>query len=422
MDWSNLPIKKIALAALFTVVVVAAGFGIYYLFFRAPAEVVPEEEVVTPPGGLPGVPAEGLPGEVVEVPGEVALPGIAELPESVTKIEAPVSDISTVARGGITQVTTTFAQPLRDMAVPEGQNNPVLYDRVDGYFYSVNTFGTRTRLSDQRYPNVEDISWSPNADKAILEFPDGTNVLYDFRANKQVSLPKSWQDFEFNDQGTKIAFKDINFNLDYNWLAISDPDGSKQKYIEPIADKGDRIEVNWSKSGHVVATYNKAANSTTTQIHLIGQYGENYRAIDAKGFGVQSKWVPDGRRMIYHGYSIDTDNKPMLYIVDAYGDRVGYNNNALNLNTWIDKCTFEGESTMYCAVPKYLPDNAGFQPTIADEIPDYIYKVDLASGAKSIIAEPELSYTIDSMEVSSDGQYLYFTDKATGGMHYIQLK
>jgi len=418
---TTLPWKKIMLAAGFLIITVAAGFGIYYLFFKAPAPAPPVNEVVNEVGKLPGIPTEAPPTIVNGIPVNEALPTVPEIPKTITKIEAP-EGVSTVARGGVTRVSTNFAQTSKGMTVPEGETNPVLYNQADGYFYEVNTFGTLTKLSTVKYPNVKEISWAPSGEKAILEFPDGSNILYDFKTKKQISLPKSWQDFNFNDQGTQIAFKDINTNLDYNWLAISNPDGSAQKYIEPLADNAERVQINWSPNGHVIANYYKAQDSTTTAIHLIGQHDENYRAISANGFGVQSKWVPDGKRMIYNAYSIDTDNKPALYVVDAYGDRIGYNHNELNLNTWADKCTFEGESTMYCAVPKYLPDNAGFQPAVADTIPDYIYKVNLNTGAKTIIAEPELSYTINSMEVSADGKYLYFTDKATGSIHYVQLK
>lgn len=421
MDLSTLPLKKIAIGVVLAAVAVAAGFGIYYLFFRAPEEAAPVNEVVNEVGGLPGVPTGVPTNQVVnEVPTNAALPEAA-IPERITKITAP-KGVSAVAQGGVTQVSTNYTETAKGMTVANGQNNPYLYNQSDGYFYSINPQGTLTKISISKYPNVQDISWSPNGDQAILEFPDGSNILYNFRTNRQVTLPESWNDFSFNSQGTKIAFKDTNTNLEYNWLAMANPDGSQQKYIEHLGRDYDRVEVNWSKSGHAIATYNEAKDSTTTAIHLIGQNDENYRAIDGKGFNLSSMWVPDGKRLIYDAYSFDTSNKPMLYIVDAYGDRIGYNHNSLGLNTWIEKCTFQGESTMYCAVPKYLPEHAGFQPTVADDIPDYIYKIDLNTGSKAIIAEPELTYTIDTMQVSADGKYIYFTDKTTGALHYIELK
>ncbi|MFZ5365243.1 MAG: hypothetical protein ACOZBH_03575 [Patescibacteria group bacterium] len=419
MDLSTLPLKKIAIGVAIAAIATGAGFGIYYLFFKAPAEEAPIPSEPTIPGGLPAVPGETPAGQVIQPGEEGALPVTPTA--AVTKIEAPVTP-STIARGGVTKVTINHANNVLSASVAQGQTNPFIYNRQDGFFYEINPFGTLTKISNISYPNVENVSWDPKGNQAILEFPDGTNILYDFKTKKQSTLPKSWQDFTFNGDGTKIAFKDINLNLDYNWLAIANPDGSAQKYIEPLLDKSARVEPNWSASGHVVATYYKAKDSTTTSIYLIGQNNENFQTIEAKGFGVQAMWVPDGKRMIYNSYDAESDNKPVLHIVDAYGDRIGYNNNSLNLNTWIDKCTFQGAGTMYCAVPKYLSENAGFQPSIANDIPDYIYKIDLNSGAKTILAEPELAYTIDSMNVSQDGKYLYFKDKNTGSLNYIQLK
>lgn len=421
MDLTNLPLKKIGLGVLFAAIATAAGFGIYYLFFRAPEQAPPVNEAVNEIGGLPGLPAEAPANQIINEAPVNALPPTAGVPERVTKIEAP-EGVDRIARGEITQVTTNFPRTAEAITVANGQRDPYFYNQEDGYFYKVSPQGTLSKLSNTNYPNVEEIAWSPNGDKAILEFPDGSNVLFNFKNNKQVTLPDSWQDFSFNEQGSKIAFKDVNVNLDHNFLAIANPDGSQQKYLEPIADQSNRVQINWSPSGHVVATYYEAKNSTNAEIFLIGQNGENYRSIDAKGFGVESKWLPDGKRLVYNSYNLENDNKPSLHIVDAYGDRIGYNHNDLGVNTWIDKCTFQGKNTMYCAVPKYLPENAGFQPAIADDIPDYIYKIDLNTGAKAIIAEPELTYSINSMRVSEDGKYLYFTDKSSGSVHYIQLK
>ncbi|HUT22231.1 MAG TPA: hypothetical protein VMX18_02340 [Candidatus Bipolaricaulota bacterium] len=423
MNLSNLPVKKIGLAALILIIAAGAGYGIYYLFFRQAAPVITENEATNEAaGGLPTGPAGGVTNQIVNgVPVNEALPGIPGIPKTITKVPAPTG-ISAIAAGGVTKVATNFTGAVAAVNMPAGQNNPLFYNPQDGYFYEISSFGTTTKKSNTSYPNAQNIAWASNGDKAILEFPDGSNILYDFKLQKQTSLPKSWQDFQFNDQGSKIAFKDINVNENYNWLAIADPDGSKQKYLETLGDRGSRVEINWSPTSNTVANYYKSENASSTTIYMIGQNEENFRAIDAKGQFVQSKWVPDGKRMVYSAYSAETDNKPNLYIVDAVGDSVGYNHNSLNLNTWIDKCVFQGESIMYCAVPKSLPSDAGFQPTIADTIPDYIYKIDLNTGSKVIIAEPEYSYTIQNMEISPDGKYLYFTDKALGQLHNIQLK
>ena len=189
-----------------------------------------------------------------------------------------------------------------------------------------------------------------------------------------------------------------------------------------MGSKSGDFKVDWSPNGKIVAQYKSGGTEDTSKIYFVGQNNENYKALDLRGYGAQTKWTPDGARLLYSAHSAATNNKPELYIVDASGDNIGYNHQSLKLNTWADKCTFANADTMYCGVPKEMPENANMMPSIADNIPDYIYKVDLKTGVKSFVAEPEYDFTIDQIVVSGDEGSLYFTDKLTGNLHTIKLK
>ncbi|MDZ4230139.1 MAG: hypothetical protein U1C53_03290, partial [Candidatus Veblenbacteria bacterium] len=110
---------------------------------------------------------------------------------------------------------------------------------------------------------------------------------------------------------------------------------------------------------------------------------------------------------------------------DATTDRVGQNKQALGLNTWADKCTFNSGAA-YCAVPQGLPEGAGFTRALAQGLPDAIWRVDLATGGTALVAQPlneqGQGISISTMTVSADGRYLYFTDAATGQLRSVQLK
>ena len=82
-------------------------------------------------------------------------------------------------------------------------------------------------------------------------------------------------------------------------------------------------------------------------------------------------------------------------------------------------------TTAYCAVPESLPEGAGYVPEVADNTPDLIYKIDLTTGAKTLLARPtgdRNNYTVEQLMVSSDGSVLYFVDKQTGRLYSIKLK
>jgi len=123
---------------------------------------------------------------------------------------------------------------------------------------------------------------------------------------------------------------------------------------------------------------------------------------------------------LYSVYSERSDFKPELWIVNSYGDKIGSGRSYLNLNTWAEKCTFQDERFVYCAVPTQLERGAGFAPALYDSTPDQIYRVDLQTGIKTEIPVSE-DRTITNMFISSDGKTLQFTDENEGGLFSIDL-
>ena len=143
---------------------------------------------------------------------------------------------------------------------------------------------------------------------------------------------------------------------------MASPDGSNQKYVEFLGNKAEKVDVLWSPTNQVVATYREAATSSATTLYFIGQNSENFKALEVNGQNITMQYTPDGSRLLYSAQNSFSDNKPVLYIVDVGGSATGQNHTNLNLNTWADKCTFADNQTMYCAVPKTLPSGAGWFP------------------------------------------------------------
>ncbi|MBU1131881.1 hypothetical protein KKC32_01325 [Patescibacteria group bacterium] len=415
----NISWKKVAIIIGFAGVTILIGYAIYYLFFRAaPAPEIPGAEEI-PYGQLPsGV--TGKPGEAIP-PTEPVGPALPVT--RVTQVAGEVPFVpDAVAIGGVTSVTDIDYGKTTKITIASTGKDILSYNPESGMFYEITEDGEKVQMTDRIYKDVQNVAWSPQKEQAILEFPDGSNILYNFKTDKQISLPKDWTDFNFNKEGSQIAFKDMNANPDYRWLAIANADGSGQKYIEPIGDRANDFKVDWSPNGKMVAQYITGNSGDTSKVYFVGQNDENFRSITVNGYGVETKWTPDGSRLLYSAHNYESGHKPELYIVDASGDNNGYNHQSINLNTWPDKCTFSDAQTVYCAVPKDLPENVDFLPEMADNIPDYIYKVDLTTGVKSFIAEPEYDYTIDQIVVSDDGENLYFTDKQNQNLHTIRLK
>jgi hypothetical protein len=158
------------------------------------------------------------------------------------------------------------------------------------------------------------------------------------------------------------------------------------------------------------------------QILLIGKNQENFPGLVVQGWGFDYQWTPSGDRMVYNVYNTESGYSPTLWVTDASGNNIGANRRYLKINTWADKCTFSDNKTLYCAVPDYLPDAAGLQPELANNIPDTIYEIDLDTGRKTIVGKPEDASTIKQMTITEDGKYLMYVNQATSRISRMRLK
>ena len=200
------PLTKILLATLLVVVSIGVGFLIYSLFFKAS-----EPEVVIPPT----TPGAGLPSADVGVPG-VIIPTVPSiLPEGVVSptvfIPGPEAGAiaSPIAQGGITQINTVSFDPNVSSQLASDGRNLVSYDSSNGKFYTTTATGQRFALSDKQFFEVQDVSWAKSTSKAILEYPDGSNIYYDFDTDTQITLPNTWTEFDFTENDDLFVYSPL---------------------------------------------------------------------------------------------------------------------------------------------------------------------------------------------------------------------
>ena len=411
-----MPWKKILILIGFIILVIGLAFAIYYFFFKStvtpsrPAYV--QEGVDLAPGELPSVINANLRPELNQNV-NAGLPSIEQLS----------GKPSSVARGGLTQTQKLTDGPVKGTIVaPDG--SLIYYDEATGKFYRRLANGTLVELSGKIFHNVENITWAPQANQAILEYPDGSNILYNFDKNKQSTLPKEMQDFSFSESGTKIASEIIGPEIENNWLVTANPDGSGIKFIEQIGNKMDDVQVGWSPNNQVVATYRESYDANRQEVILIGQNSENFKSFIPQGRGFEGQWTPKGDQMLYSVYSSSENFRPKLWLTNAGANNFGYNNVSLNLNTWSSKCTINQNSTAaYCAVPEELPLGSAWYPELADGVRDDFYYIDLVTGRYSLLAVPsgDITHSASQVYLSPDESELYFVDQSDNNIYGINL-
>jgi len=394
----NIPWKKILAGFILLLVVISLSYLLYLFFFKSeitetPATYIPSETILEP-GQLP---------QVITRPSDQGLVDT----ESQFKGLTP----SKIASGGLTEVTRdTFSQAKGAKASSDGL---VYYDQASGKFLKRLSNGQIVEYSDKVFYQVENVTWDKAGTKAILEYPDGANILYNFQDKRQITLPKEMKEFSFSATGNELAAEIIGTTKESNWLVTANANGANIEFIEQIGDRENDVQVAFSPNNQVIATFRDSYDADRQEIVFIGQNQENFRSFVPEGRGFEGQWTPSGEEMLYSVYSSATSFKPQLWIVEAQGNNIGLNNKNLQLNTWSHKCTVNSLGTSaYCAVPRDLPTGSGWYPELAANVPDDFYLINLETDTFSLLAVPdsETGFQAQNVMLSPDETTLYFTN------------
>jgi hypothetical protein len=406
-------VKQVLLIGGFGLSVAGIGAALYFAFFRpvvAPSSL-PVSQTTPSPTTSGSLPSAGS--------GAPAASGTVG-----TKPTGTLPPADVVAHGGVTVTAALTAGPVADVMATESGAN--FYDPVDGRFYRIDAAGNKVALSDAQFPKASDVAWNKDATKAVIEFPDGSNVAYDFATKTQVTLPGQWQDFRFSPADGSIVAKSVGSDPGNRYLVTSDADGGNVKPIQALGDNADKVVVVPSANGQVVAfadTADPLSGGLDRKLIIpIGKNNENFKGLTVEGLGFLPLWSPDGNTLLYSAAGAGSSYKPELWLVDGSAANMGDNRRTIGLQTWADKCAFAGSQALFCAVPVALPDNVGLQRALAARIPDQLFKVDLGTGATSLVAVPQVSTTMTNLSVSPDQGTAFFTNAATGKLESIRLK
>jgi hypothetical protein len=412
--------KKILLILLFVLVTIGIALTLYYLFFRQIITPTPSV-VVTPPliNGLPQV-APGVNAPIYPLLNiQPGLPtGIPAVPPTPI-IPGPV--ISFQANGGITSFQTMESDSTKNPTIASNGQNVNYYDTNTGFFYTMTPEGQKQFFSDTAFPNVSDVVWSPDSRKAILEYPDGSKIIYDFAQKKSVTLPSQWKDFTFSADSNQIAFKDMRVDPDNRYLSIADTNGTNFRQIEPLGTQDDNVHISWAPNNQYIAMYSVSSDGQHADIYPIGFNSENFTKFNVEGRDFRYAYSPSANTMLYSVYNANSNYNPSLFAANSNPALLGTGRTSLDLQTWADKCIYASEATAYCAVPRQLETGSGLRPDFADNTPDDIYKINVLTGAKELAAQPIFPTTIQQLLISRDGKYLYFLEKGTGQIKKINL-
>ncbi|MBU0545825.1 hypothetical protein KKA13_01050 [Patescibacteria group bacterium] len=407
-------LKRILLITLLLLLAAVIGLGIYFVFFKKVpiSQIIPSLRPIITPGALPPS------GEAVPPTGEPTPPTAPALPSAGVIPQPPTPSYAQPA-----PVTRLTSESAAFPSLNESSASVRYHNTADGKFYRIGTDGIPQALTDQVFYNVSNVTWAKTQDKAVLEYPDGSKVVYNFNLQKQTTtLPKHWSEFSFSPEGGQIVAKSMGLSPENRWLITTNDDGTGTKTIEPMGNNADQVIVDWSPNRQVLAfaQTGEAQSGYRREVLFVGQNHENFKSTIVEGLGFQPSWSPTGNKLIYSVYSARSDFKPELWIVNSSGDQIGSGRQALQLNTWADKCAFADDDVVYCAVPRDMPQGAGISPAVVSNSYYDLFRIDARTGLKQGVPLGG-DYRIKEMVFDQKNNKLFFTDSAQSGVFEVNI-
>ncbi len=407
--------KRILFITGFTILIIAIGFGIYVMFFRA----------------APSQPGTGSTGSPTTSSTAGSLPSSGSggvRTGSGTGANGSLPNAQGTAGNGGTGGTQPGTSLLVESVTQQISLTPDgtgarFYNAVDGKFYRAMPDGRVIAMSDAVFPNVDSVAWGNTTDQAILSFPDNSKIYYDFQTKTQTTLPNHWDNFNFSTDDTKIIAKSEAISPESRFLVISDPNGKNPQAIQALGDNGDKVHADWTGNGQVVA-YSETGDALgydRQQIVLLGKNNENFRGLVVEGRGFEPLWSPSGQKVLYSAWTVENNYKPELWVSGGTPDNVNQDRAKLNLQTWAHKCTWANDSTIFCAVPENLPTGAALQPDLFTTLEDRIVRIDLKTGQKTDLGKPDGNPSIKGLVVTKDGTQLMYIDATSGKLYTFKV-
>ncbi len=412
-DWQRIGVIILFIASIFLF-----GFFIYWFFWRP---LIGPSTTATPTvtstiGGLTGAGSAGSRTTTASIIGGLTGAGVGNIPTDLNPSPG-TSPSKGIDANLLINNPANFASMSKS-----GQL--CYYNPNDGKLYKVDAAGNNQVIVDKTFYNLSNATFDSSCAKVILNYPDGSNIVYDLSNNKQYTLPAHWQNFSFSDTGNQIAFKNIGLDVENRFLVAANYDGTQAKIIEQLGENAYKVNTNWSPNNQVVATYVEGLDASRSQVYFIGQNNENFKSMIVEGRDFKGIWSPSGNRMLYSVYDPNNNYKPALWISDAYGETTGSNRQKIALETWADKCTFASNNFALCIVPQSMPNGAGLdRNNLMSGIADSVYAVNLINGTTALVATPNNITNISSLYFSTNSPNdVFLISKDNGYVYKINIQ
>lgn len=338
---------------------------------------------------------------------------------------APSDEQETTIKSGKIKLVPLSQEQVLSPTVNSNGNKIRYYSKANGNIYEVNFDGTGlSRVSAANLAGLISIIWSPDKEKVIGLFQKGDQIqkyLHNYQAGQSILMNNNINQVAWSPDGNKIAVQTFNSETQTSTISISNADGADLKDVFSTRLKD--FDLDWPTIDKLSLKTKPSGLSDGLVLSVNPDNGNFYKVL-GNIFGLNIKWSPLGNILIYSSTTTEGKN-PSLFLAD----QTGQTKKSLGLTTLVEKCSFSQDNrTLFCAVPQKTSENAVWPDDYYKGMTataDIFAKVDLESGESIVIFSTdgnEKTYDATDLFLSPKENYLFFTNRKDGLLYSLKLE
>jgi len=317
-----------------------------------------------------------------------------------------------------------------------GTTTALYMERATGHIYKINLDGTNSvRLSNATVPKSFEAVWSYKSDKMAVRYfedpaPGSINLaVKTFLASighllkatstseaelKGLALPSSVSEIAVSPAEDKVFYLN-NLGNDGVEGVVADFGNKNQKKIFELPFG--EFNISWPTKDNIVLLTKPSAKAEGYLYFLNQKTGVLTRILGGIK-GLTAVVSPDGEKIVFSGIGREGTESKVYNVKNKTVSNLGF-------AVLADKCAWgrKNKNMIYCAVSAKKPDNnqpdGWYQGVVSFD--DGVWSKNISTGeSKNILSR--FGADIMNIFVSSDENYLIFTDKNDGTLWSLKLK
>lgn len=301
------------------------------------------------------------------------------------------------------------------------QKQLIAYYATDGTVWQIGLDGKgETKTEATPVAGLQNVTWSPTGSQTLSKTRDGY-FEYDHSKSSGKKLQAGMDLAVWSNEGNKIIYKYFDSQAKKRSLNVADPDGGNWKQIADIPFQ--KISIAPVPQSSLISFWELPAAATQSALQTVGSLGGEVKTIFTGKYGADYLWSPDGKKAAVSFLAAQNKTQLNLGIVTLEGD---YQD--LGIPTLVSKAVWSKDAkTLFYALAGAIPEGATMPDDYAGQkfiSTDTFWKVDVTTGQKSRIVEPENitgDYDASQLMLSPKEDALFFVNRKDGKLYRLWL-